>query len=312
MRAAAIVLGMALSGCGPIAAGGAGCSIVTGPLALHEAIAEASGAAVSSGDPDVIWTHNDGGSRLFAVRRSGELVATYTFDARVRDPEDVAVSRCGAGSCLYLADVGDNGERRPGVAILRIPEPDPGPGVRPADSADPAAPARVGRPVAGRLGAERFPARLPDGPRDIEAIAVLPGERILLITKGRNHAVTVYRYPGALRPDTVTLVEVQRLSDGPRILPRQVTGASASPAGDVVAVRTYESLRLYRVDGDTLAEIGGSLLSLRPLGEVQGEGVALGTDGRITLTSEAGPAGGRASVTTLRCPPATESAPVSG
>ena len=73
--------------------------------------------------------------------------------------------------------------------------------------------------------------RLPDGPRDIEALLVLPGERVLVVTKGRNDPVTVYRYPGALRPDTVTLEEVQRLSDGPRILPRQVTGGAVSRRG---------------------------------------------------------------------------------
>jgi hypothetical protein len=40
---------------------------------------------------------------------------------------------------------------------------------------------------------------------------------------------------------------------------------------------------------------------LRTLQEPQGEGVAVGEDGLIALTSEAGPAGQRGSLAVLRC-----------
>lgn len=185
------------------------------------------------------------------------------------------------GSCLYLADLGDNYEERTFGRILRVPEPDP--------------------TAPDTLRPEIFPVRLPQGARDIEALLVLPGERLLAVTKGRNHAITVYRYPGVLRPDTVTLEEVQRLSDGPRILPRQVTGGAVSPSGGVVALRTYESLQFYRVVADTLVPVEGGLVNLRPLREPQGEGVGMGLDGSVVLASEGGPAGAAGSFSFMRC-----------
>jgi hypothetical protein len=209
-------------------------------------------------------------------------VARFPVYPILRDWEDVAVAGCPqAGSCLYLADLGDNYEERPFAHILRVPEPDPA------------------RP--DTLHPEVFPVRLPQGARDIEALLVLPGERVLAVTKGRNHAVTIYRYPGALRPDTVTLEEVQRLSDGPRILPRQVTGGAVSPRGGLVALRTYESVQFYRVAADTLVPVDGGLVNLRPIREPQGEGVGIGPEGLVVLASEGGPAGAAGSLSFMRC-----------
>jgi len=238
--------------------------------------------AVSLRHPGIYWTHNDAGSVLFGVDAQGAVVARFPVLPRLLDWEDVAVAGCAlGGSCLYLADLGDNYEERKSGRIFRLPEPDP------------AAP--------DTLLPEVFPVLLPDGARDVEALLVLPGERVLAVTKGRNHAVTVYRYPGALRPDTVTLEEVQRLSDGPRILPRQVTGGAVSPRGGIVALRTYESLQFYRVVADTLVPVEGGLVNLRPLREAQGEGVGIGLDGSLVLSSEGGPAGAAGSFTFMRC-----------
>ena len=249
---------------------------------------ETSGAAVSRRDPSVVWTHNDEGSSLYAVDERGRVLSEHRLPLDLHDWEDAALADCRGGSCLYLADTGDNAERRRAgdVRIVRVPEPDP----RARDSAD-----------RTTLQADVFPIALPDGPRDIEAIFVLPGERVHLVTKGRQHALTVYRYPGALRPDTVVLEEVQRLSDGPRPLLAQVTGASASADGSVVAVRTYQSLELFQLHADTLARRPNGVVNLRTLEEIQGEAVALGPDGLVVLTSEGGPLGGPASMRLLTC-----------
>jgi hypothetical protein len=245
-------------------------------------VQEASGVAVSLRHLGTHWTHNDAGSVLFAVDGSGTVIGRFPVRPRLRDWEDVAVAGCAqGGSCLYLSDLGDNYEERTFGQILRVPEPDP------------AAP--------DTLRPEVFPVRLPDGARDIEALLVLPGERVLAVTKGRNHPLTVYRYPGVLRPDTVTLEEVQRLSDGPRILPRQVTGGAVSPRGGLVALRTYESVQFYRVVADTLVPVEGGLVNLRPLREAQGEGIGIGLDGAVVLASEGGPAGAPGSLSFMRC-----------
>jgi len=255
---------------------------------LPAELREASGAAVSLDYPGVVWSHNDSGSRLFALDREGALLRVWNLSPRLRDWEDLSLSACpGGGSCLYAADLGDNYEERQDIRLVRLREPDPTTG----SGTD-----------ADTLEAEVFPVRLPEGPRDIEALVVLPGERILTVTKGRNHPQTVYRYPGSLRPDTVTLERIQALSEGPRILPRQITGGASDPAGRI-AVRSYEALRFYRLEGDTLRLEEDGTVNLRTLQEPQGEGVSLGLDGEVVLTTEGGPGGGPAALNLLRCGP---------
>jgi hypothetical protein len=277
--AACLLLGAcAWTGSGP------GCRPLWEAVALPEGLEEASGVAMSAEHGGVFWSHGDGGDpSLFAVDSAGVLLARVRLETdELVDWEDVALAACGQGDCLYVADVGDNLERRDLIRVLRVREPDP--------RGDATVPAEV------------FRMRLPEGARDIEAIFVLPGERLHLVSKGVNHPVSIYRYPGALRTDSVArLEETQRLSDGPRALPRQVTGAGASRDGGRVAIRTYEALILYRVEGDSLAPLEEGTVNLRTLAESQGEGVAVGDDGRIALTSEAGPAGRRGSLAVLRC-----------
>lgn len=289
-----ILAALLLSACGPVTAGGGpGCRPTGSAARLPEDLTEPSGIAVSLDHLGVLWTHNDAGSVLFAIDPDGRVLARFRVRPRLVDWEDVALAPCpeAGGSCLYLADLGDNYEERTSLKIMRVPEPDPA-------SADTLGPMRTSSEA---LQPEVFPVRLPDGPRDIEAMLVLPGERILAVTKGRNAAVTVYRYPGALRPDTVTLEEVQRLSPGPRILPRQVTGGTVSPDRGLAVLRTYESLSFYQVQADTLVPMDGGLVNLRLLEEPQGEGVGLGLGGSMFLSSESGPMGGLGSIIGLHC-----------
>jgi hypothetical protein len=273
-------------GCTPSALAGPDCSSFATDVALPQALAETSGVAVGRLDPRVLWTHNDDGSDLFAVDSTGAVRAEWRVRPRLRDWEDIESAPCGAhGSCLYFADTGDNDERRrPGdIRIARVAEPSMAPS------------------GGGELTAEIFPIRLPDGPRDIEALYLLPGERLFLVTKGRSHPITVYAYPPPLRSDTVTVDEVQRLGHGPVGLPDQVTGASASREGDVVAVRSYQALELFRIAGDTLARSEDGSIDLRPLRESQGEAVGLGADGLVVLTSEAGFFSRAPGMNLLRC-----------
>ncbi|RMH13597.1 MAG: hypothetical protein D6701_12160, partial [Gemmatimonadetes bacterium] len=213
---AALALTAALS---PLAAQRAPRCSTEGEVArLPHRLEETSGAAVSIADPRLVWTHNDSGhpAELFALTLDGRVEGHVELDAPALDWEDIAVARCTAGACIYVADTGDNIEVRTSVSILRLPEPDPHEHTT--------------------AHAQVFPVRLPDGPRDVEALFVLPGERVYLVSKGRSHPATVYRYPGQLRPDTVTLIEVQNLSQGPLAPPRMVTGADASLDGSRVLV----------------------------------------------------------------------------
>lgn len=94
---------------------------------------------------------------------------------------------------------------------------------------------------------------------------------------------------------------MQRLSVGAAGLGGQVTGASSASDGRRVAVRTYEALEFFDVMADTLARVEGGVVNLRTLRESQGEAVAIGPDGLVVLTSEAGPFGGAPGMNVLRC-----------
>jgi len=253
------------------------------PSRLSHDLDETSGAAFSLNDPTILWTHNDGGNRaeLLALDMDGKIQARIRVDARNRDWEALDRGRCDAGSCLYIADTGDNNLTRGRIDLYRLLEPE------------------LSREK--KVRPERFRMRLPDGPRDIEAMFVLPGERVYLVTKGRHHPVTVYHYPPPLRSDSlITLVEIQKLTERTQSLPGRVTGASASEDGSLIAIRRYASLEFFRLVDGRLRPIDGASLSLLGLREPQGEAVALGPNGAVALTSERDGAS-RAVMTLLRC-----------
>ena len=271
---------LSIGACEPTTTASLNCQSTTTTISLPEELEETSGVTVSLSQPDVFWTHNDDGSVLTAMNSVGEIISRIRIRPSLTDWEDIATSSCAGGkSCLYLADTGDNLERRSAgeVSIRRLEEPD-------LDSLNFRATLNQQIP---EFDTDVFPVRLPDGPRDIEALLVLPGEDIYVSTKGRNGPVAIYRYPPPLRPDTVTLELVQELSPGARVIPRQVTGGSVSPEGDILALRTYESLQFFEFVADTLVPIKDGHIDLRSLLEAQGEGIAIGPGGLLVLTSEA-------------------------
>ena len=272
----------AITTCGHAVAEASECRPLGPPVLLPGSLRETSGVANGIRNPDLVWTHNDGRRPiLFGVGHDGQVRARVELGRRFRDWEDIARAPCDLGACLYLADTGDNSERRDTIGFFRLPEP----GREDTEAA-----------------AEWYGVTLPDGARDIEAMYVLPMERIFFVTKGRNHPVTVYHYPLPLRSEEVVgLVEVQRLTTGPTGLRGMVTGASARLDGSTVAIRTYQSLEFFDVtEGGRLLERTGGRVSLRGLGESQGEGVGFGTDGAIVLSSE-GAGGSSPSMNFLTC-----------
>lgn len=259
------------------------CRTVQQPTELPVEIGESSGVAVSRRHPGVFWTHNDSGNNpeLFAIDSAGKLLAQVRVTgARNQDWEDIALGPCPAGQCLYIGDIGDSRGKGDDLVIYRVPEPNPR--------------SRATAQV------ERFGMRFPDGPRDAEALFVLPSGELYVITKERQ--TTLYRYPSPLRANqTVTLERVRGLDIGTE---ERVTGADATPDGRWIAVRTNTLLALYRTP--ELLQGGGSgpvQVDLAPLGEVQGEGVALASDGTVVLTSEGGSRRAPGTVARLACTP---------
>src|SRR2546422_263665 len=151
---------------------------------------ESSGVAVSHAYPGVLWTHNDSGDGpyVYATDLHGtDRGALLVPGAEAIDWEEISLGPCPvnfvprAGSCIYLADTGDNLEFRPYVTVYAIPEPAP--------------PERAG----DTLGTTRAPAvvrlRYPDGPHDVEAGFLSPRDTPpYLVCKGgaRGDGVRFY------------------------------------------------------------------------------------------------------------------------
>ena len=90
---------------------------------------EASGLAVSTRNPGVVWSHNDDSGdnvRLYAFRTNGVGLAQYKIaDVDLSDVEDMAVGPGPVAGVqyLYVGDIGGGASVRNEVRIVRIPEP---------------------------------------------------------------------------------------------------------------------------------------------------------------------------------------------
>ena len=237
---------------------------------------EASGLALSRRSPGLLWSMNDSGdTTLYALSTTGELRGRVRVTgATIRDWEDVSVGSCPGGSCVYVADIGDDGAKRMQVTIYRVPEP------RPNDSAT--------------APAEAFVFNYPDKAHDAEASFVLPDQTLFVITKG--HPTVLYRAPRDVESGTsaATLTKVaelpvdQFLVDQDRKRSR-ITDAETTPDGAWVALRTNAELLLMR----TRDLVEGKMddvwhIDLRPFDETQGEGVAISDSGDVYLAGEGG------------------------
>ena len=255
-------------------------------------LTESSGVAPSSVIPGVFWTHNDSGNepRLYAIDSAGrDLGLVRVLGATARDWEDLAAGPCvvAPGVCLYIADIGDNRARRSSVVVYRVREPQPPRG--PWDTL------RVARAL------DSLTLRFPDRPHDAEAFAVTCSGTALLVTKDRFGPAVLFRTtvgPG-LAPRTLDRVGALAIRTSV-LTGRQATGAAVSPDCRLLVVRTYVSLHLFRLRGDSLPEPlgppGGVTI---PEVEPQGEAVAFDGPDRLVLTSEGGTAG-RGRLTRLR------------
>ena len=294
-HAVRVLASIAVYGCGALPAGAqAGRVPSVESVARLESplLTETSGVAVSRAHPGILWTHNDSGDGPFVYAtnaRGADLGRYFIRHATAVDWEDIALGRCpdSAGSCLYIADTGDNAERRRSVAVYVVAEPPP--------PADPSGPPDT-------LPARRLSIRYQDGPHDVEALAVDQAGDLLLVSKGRSGTPKLYRIRAAqVRRDTS--VSVGPTSDdlgipGSDGVARQVTAAAVSTDGRRLVIRTYTELRLYQLEGTRLRLLDTCWLGAR---QPQGEAVDYLDDDRFVLTSEAA-FGFPASVMVARCP----------
>lgn len=86
---------------------------------------EASGIAISRTYPDRLYHNQDSGDgpNFYITDMKGGGTKTISVKGFTPlDVEDIALGPCAAGTCLFLADVGDNAENRATVRIVIVPE----------------------------------------------------------------------------------------------------------------------------------------------------------------------------------------------
>lgn len=254
------------------------------------ALAETSGIAASRRVSGVWWVHNDSGdtARVFAVGTDGRDLGEFGLaGAAAVDWEDIAAGPGpSAGvSYLYLADIGDNAASRASVQVYRVPEPLVDPTVAPG-------------PPQTLDGVAKLNLTYPNGPHDAEALIVDPPTgQLFVVSKDLVGGVAqVFRAPANLGADTTTmLTQVATVSLGAW---QGVTGADVTPAGDVVALRTYLSVFLFpRAAGQSLGQAftqSSCAGAAPPFGsatsasEPQGEAIGFTPDGRGYVTVSEG------------------------
>ncbi len=270
------------SGGAPGEAGAAGAPDLCGACEAAEtlgtiaspAVDETSGLAASRVHHAVLYAHDDSGetARFFAMAQDGGDRGTFTvIGAPAVDWEDMAAGPCADGSpgCLYFADVGDNGESRSEVAIVRVREPE-----------------AVGAGLVASLPSEVITFRYPDGAHDVEAIAVHPTTGVItLFTKALRTALYELRPPLTPGMTAVLAGEVTV----PAFLPL-VTGADVDPAGTRLALRTYSDVILFPIPaGGTAADaVRGAPCKAPVAAEAQGEAIAWLADGAGFVTVSEG------------------------
>lgn len=267
------------------------CRVASDMSRLRE-LPEASGIAASQRTPGVLWSHNDSGEPVvFALTTAGAVSGRVRVKgAKVVDWEAIAVGTCPQGTCLYVADIGDNNARRRAITIYRTREPAPG--------------ETVTAPV------EALHATYPDGPQDAEAFILLPNGVMLIVTKGDTGPVVLYRFPSPFQNGaTVSLQRVVMLvpaaGKGRKALvakPDRITDAAAAPDGRWIVLRTNRAIGFY----DAREFAAGKVrvvyqYDVESVGEPQGEGVALSANGEVWLAGEGGGRGLPGSFARLPC-----------
>lgn len=263
----------------------------TGTLSRPE-LREISGMAVSRRQEDVIWVHNDSGSRplIYAISPDGVVRMRATVDgATSRDWEDMAAFDYEGRPMLVVADTGDNNARRDTVWLHFFEEPEIG---------------SVGETVVSVEWSVPF--RFPEGPADCESVAVdVASDQVLLLTKRENpprlYAVPI-RPPGAgpSRGRRIDAELIAPLTTIPRpraedLLADAMFGAySSQPTamdvfGNQLMILTYRHAYIYqRTDGEPWTEVIARPPFIVILPRMkQGESLAYDAQGRDAfVTSE--------------------------
>lgn len=218
-------------------------------------LAEVSGVAVSRRDSALLWAHNDSGDwpTLYAISTTGKTLGQVDIlGARAADWEDIAAFEWRGQPWLLIADTGDNFGIRAQVTLYLLPEP------------------ALDQPEA--KVARRIDFQYPDGPRDVEAVAVDAADGWIYLLSKRDDPPCLYRLPllPAVSGDQLLLAQPvtclkelpgatnQDLRQDPRYgsFRHQPTALDISDDGRRWLITTYKHGLVYqRASGQSLADV---------------------------------------------------------
>jgi hypothetical protein len=256
---------------------------------------EASGVAAAPGDPVRLFVINDSGvPRVSVLNEAGRAVGTLNLTggnlpdrstgaaSRGAPPsgdwEDLTVARCPSGTCLFIADIGDNNRARDFVRVYRVPLP-------PATDATAAA--------------DVMELTYPDRPHDAEAMFATAAGDLYIVTKETERA-RIYKVPAFTAGKRVALMHVATVRRKTSAAGR-ITDADTSPDGKWVALRTNTALEFFHIDDLLAGRDTAVRVNLEGLAETQGEGVTFGAGGTLYLVGEGGGKGRPGTFARLRC-----------
>jgi hypothetical protein len=195
----------------------------------HPRISESSGVVVSRKNPDVFWTHNDGGGKrqvLYAMTRTGQHIAEFRITGAVlEDWEDIAADNNGH---LFLGDVGNNDNVRESIAVHQIDEPDTKKSQKGL--------ARITRSWSLQYPGTRF---------DCESLFIWENVGYLVSKVFDDERADIYRFSLTnIAPSQVLEVVAEVKIDSP------VTGADISKDGNLLAMVARNGAYVFAIDGD--------------------------------------------------------------
>ena len=219
-------------------------------------ITESSGLALSRAYDDIAYTINDSGndSLIFAIDlASGETVGTTRIEGgTLQDTEALAIDDDGV---LWVADTGDNLERRDDAALYAVPEQGRGDHT---------------------VTAKRYPVTYDSESRNVEALLVHPvtGAKVL-VSKALLRG-TIYELPTKLSTKRQN-VAVAREGGAPAM----ITDATYTTDGRYVVLRNYTSM--YLLDPTNDAILGQAPTPEQKQGETitaEPDALLVGSEGR--------------------------------
>jgi hypothetical protein len=212
-------------------------------------IDEASGIAVSQRFPGRLYHVNDSGSGpyFYVTDYDGgktKAVRIEGFDAGGSDFEDASLGRCfGGKSCFFIADTGDNREKRKFVRIIVIEEAQ--------DFGPSAVPLKV------------LKLKYPDRPHNAEGVALHPNGDIYIFTKEedldnmKSYPAKLFKIErekwenaggGELMLEYAGELDLPRLSGSDSNFGSVITSFDIAPEGKRFIVLTYEDAYEFDID----------------------------------------------------------------